>query len=224
MKIEAFSEGKNLDAPEANEDQFLVLPERGYAVFDGATDNTGRLYDGKRGGWHASRIAMQAVGEYMLEPAERELRPERLIERISTAMRAAYARHGILDVARTDHAYRFGATLTLARDAGLLAGRRYTAHFSVAAELPDILAEEKIVTDGKTLQGLELQRCHRVFAFLYSQILAHGRVFGDFQMIHHLDHVFGHLRSIPGRIVWLLAFAMAAAIHCHHAKARFCNG
>ncbi|MFZ5495244.1 MAG: DJ-1 family glyoxalase III [Verrucomicrobiota bacterium] len=34
-------------------------------------------------------------------------------------------------------------------DAGLLAGRRYTAHFSVAPELPAILAAEKIVTDGK---------------------------------------------------------------------------
>lgn len=34
-------------------------------------------------------------------------------------------------------------------DCGLLAGRRYTAHFSVANELPAILAEERIVTDGK---------------------------------------------------------------------------
>lgn len=34
-------------------------------------------------------------------------------------------------------------------DAGLLAGRRYTAHFSVAAELPAILTDEKVVTDGK---------------------------------------------------------------------------
>ena len=34
-------------------------------------------------------------------------------------------------------------------DCGLLAGRRYTAHFSVAAELPAILAQEKVVTDGK---------------------------------------------------------------------------
>ena len=50
MKIEAFTEGKNLDAPEANEDQFLVLPGVGYAVFDGATDIAGHLYDGKRGG------------------------------------------------------------------------------------------------------------------------------------------------------------------------------
>ena len=34
-------------------------------------------------------------------------------------------------------------------DAGLLADRRYTAHFSVANELPDILADERAVTDGK---------------------------------------------------------------------------
>ena len=36
-------------------------------------------------------------------------------------------------------------------DAGLLAGRRYTAHFSVAHELPAILAHERTVTDGKLL-------------------------------------------------------------------------
>jgi hypothetical protein len=118
MKIEAFSEGKNLDAPEANEDQFLVLPGRGYAVLDGATDNTGRLYDGKRGGWHASRIAMQAVGDFVLDPAERELRPESLIDRISAAFRASYEQHGILEIARSDPAFRFGATLTLAADLG----------------------------------------------------------------------------------------------------------
>ncbi|AOS45757.1 Chaperone protein YajL [Lacunisphaera limnophila] len=34
-------------------------------------------------------------------------------------------------------------------DAGLLTGRRYTAHFSVAGELPAILAHEKVVTDGR---------------------------------------------------------------------------
>ena len=34
-------------------------------------------------------------------------------------------------------------------DAGLLAGRRYTAHFSVADELPNILSEARVVTDGK---------------------------------------------------------------------------
>ena len=34
-------------------------------------------------------------------------------------------------------------------DAGLLAGRRYTAHPSVAGELPEILADARVVRDGR---------------------------------------------------------------------------
>jgi 4-methyl-5(b-hydroxyethyl)-thiazole monophosphate biosynthesis len=41
------------------------------------------------------------------------------------------------------------AAPTVLNDCGLLAGRRYTAHFSVADELPAILSNERIVTDGK---------------------------------------------------------------------------
>lgn len=41
------------------------------------------------------------------------------------------------------------AAPTVLHDAGLLAGRRYTAHFSVANELPHILAAERVVTDGR---------------------------------------------------------------------------
>lgn len=36
-------------------------------------------------------------------------------------------------------------------DAGLLSARRYTAHFSVAGELPSILADERVVVDGKLI-------------------------------------------------------------------------
>ena len=45
------------------------------------------------------------------------------------------------------------AAPTVLHDAGLLAGRRYTAHFSVAAELPSILAGERTVVDGRVLTG-----------------------------------------------------------------------
>jgi 4-methyl-5(b-hydroxyethyl)-thiazole monophosphate biosynthesis len=41
------------------------------------------------------------------------------------------------------------AAPTVLNDCGLLAGRRYTAHFSVASELSAILAGERVVTDGK---------------------------------------------------------------------------
>jgi len=43
------------------------------------------------------------------------------------------------------------AAPTVLHDAGLLTGRRYTAHFSVAAELPHLLANERVVSDGKLL-------------------------------------------------------------------------
>jgi protein deglycase len=43
------------------------------------------------------------------------------------------------------------AAPTVLHDAGVLDGRRYTAHFSVAAELPAILSEERVVVDGRVL-------------------------------------------------------------------------
>lgn len=43
------------------------------------------------------------------------------------------------------------AAPTVLHDAGLLGGRRYTAHFSVAKELPAILSEERVVLDGHLL-------------------------------------------------------------------------
>ena len=40
------------------------------------------------------------------------------------------------------------AAPTVLNAAGLLEGRRYTAHFSVAAELPEIIADRRVVVDG----------------------------------------------------------------------------
>lgn len=41
------------------------------------------------------------------------------------------------------------AAPTVLADAGLLVGRRFTAHHSVARELPEALLNEKVVTDGR---------------------------------------------------------------------------
>lgn len=43
------------------------------------------------------------------------------------------------------------AAPTVLNDAGLLAGRRYTAHPSVAGELTAILADQRVVVDGRIL-------------------------------------------------------------------------
>lgn len=43
------------------------------------------------------------------------------------------------------------AAPTVLLDAGVLTGRRFTAHTSVAAELPALLANERVVVDGKLI-------------------------------------------------------------------------
>jgi 4-methyl-5(b-hydroxyethyl)-thiazole monophosphate biosynthesis len=43
------------------------------------------------------------------------------------------------------------AAPTILHDAGLLRGRRYTAHFSVATELPDIQSTERCVVDDNII-------------------------------------------------------------------------
>jgi 4-methyl-5(b-hydroxyethyl)-thiazole monophosphate biosynthesis len=43
------------------------------------------------------------------------------------------------------------AAPTVLADAGLLKGRRFTAHFSVHAELPDALGAERVVEDGNLI-------------------------------------------------------------------------
>lgn len=118
MRIEAFTEGKDLDAPEANEDQLLILPGRGYAVIDGVTDRTGHRYDCMLAGKVAGRVVQGAVAELLIDPPPPERLVDVLVERVSCAIRAAYERHGLLEVARSDRTRRFGATLALAVDYG----------------------------------------------------------------------------------------------------------
>lgn len=118
MRIEAFSEGKDLDAPQANEDQLLILPGRGYAVIDGVTDRTGHRYDGMLAGKVAGRTVQAAVAALLVDPPPPDSLAGVLVERVSAAIRAAYQRYGILDTARADRTRRFGATLALAVDYG----------------------------------------------------------------------------------------------------------
>ena len=118
MRIEAFSEGKNLDDPDANEDQLLILPGRGYAVIDGVTDRTGHRYDGMLAGRMAGLVVRDATAAFLLDPANRDLDPVKLVAHVSAAIQAAYARFEIAEIARTQPERRFGATLALAAECG----------------------------------------------------------------------------------------------------------
>ncbi|MDX6748486.1 protein phosphatase 2C domain-containing protein [Geminicoccaceae bacterium 1502E] len=117
MHVEAFSEGKDLDRPELNEDQFLILPGRGFAVIDGVTDRTGHCYEGLLAGRMAAGIVQQAVASFLLDPAERA-DPARLVRHVTGAIRAAYERFGMLATAEQAPERRFGATLAFCADLG----------------------------------------------------------------------------------------------------------
>ncbi len=118
MRIDAFSEGKNLDDPGANEDQLLALPGRGYAVIDGVTDRTGHRYDGMLAGQMAGLLVRDATAGFLLDPANRDLDPAALVAHVTAAIQRAYARFGITEEAENRPARRFGATLALAADLG----------------------------------------------------------------------------------------------------------
>ncbi|WP_201836909.1 PP2C family serine/threonine-protein phosphatase [Microvirga zambiensis] len=113
MLIEAFSEAKDPSAPDTNEDRFVVLPGRAYAVIDGVTDRLGTRYNGMLSGQYAATIVKEAL-EYALTRPDRPTDTKLLIPILTQAIADAYRTHGTLDAARSDVNYRFSSTLTVA--------------------------------------------------------------------------------------------------------------
>lgn len=64
------------------------------------------------------------------------------------------------------------AAPTVLHDAGVLKGRRHTAHYSVAAELPELRPQERVVTDGHVITsrgaGTSLDFAVRLVEVLFS--------------------------------------------------------
>ncbi len=118
MHLQAFSAAKDPDRPEANEDRFVVVPDRLYAVIDGVTDRTGRRYGDRTGGRLAAETVERALLALALDEEFRSIDAAGLVQRLDRAFRSAYARHGVLDAAAASDADRIGSTLALALDRG----------------------------------------------------------------------------------------------------------
>ncbi len=90
---------------------------------------------------------LDALGENIFDLLFLPGGPGVALMRADPRVRAAVLRHHQAD--------RWLAAICAApavlHDAGLLAGRRYTAHFSVASELTAILADQRVVADGHLL-------------------------------------------------------------------------
>lgn len=193
MRIEAFSEGKYLDDPAASEDRFLVVPGRGYAAIDGATDISGRLYEGRCGGWWGGETVMRAVAGFLGIATPREMRAEPLVEHVSAAIRGLYARLGVEDAMRDDPARRFGATLALAVDLG--DAYRF---FLLGDSGLRINGTDCFVEDG----GLDLVTASmRVAA--YRAVAAAGGTLEDCRRVGRTCAFFGARRLHPDMRPWL---------------------
>jgi hypothetical protein len=118
VRLSAFSAAKDPDRPETNEDRFVAVPDRLYAVIDGVTDRTGRRYGGRTGGRTAAEAVEMALLGIAQDGSHRDIDVQRLVARLDHAFQDAYRRHGVFDDAKAAETHRFGSTLALAVDRG----------------------------------------------------------------------------------------------------------
>ncbi len=114
MEIEVFSLAADPDDPASNEDRHVVVRDRAYAVIDGASDKTGKRYDGLTGGQIAGRIVEAAIRAVCAPRGAEEISWARLVGEINKGFEKAYAHYGLAEAGRVSPPARFVAQLTLA--------------------------------------------------------------------------------------------------------------
>lgn len=92
MNIEVFSHSKYKGTAKPGDDVLLVIPDRVLAVFDGATDPTGRLYGKESSGRFAARIAARTVAQLDTAGELATLEAASIFQAISDAVRAEAGR------------------------------------------------------------------------------------------------------------------------------------
>jgi hypothetical protein len=113
-QFEGFTQAKNPNLPQTNEDQIVVVPTIGFAVIDGATDITGKRFDDRLGSAATGgRLAAVAIAEALrtrLSAPAGLPAPEALIACASAAVADLYERLAMADIARasSDHRFRAG--------------------------------------------------------------------------------------------------------------------
>lgn len=123
-----------------------VLRRAGVEVTVAALEDTMHV-TGRNGITLHADTTLATVGEQLFDLLFLPGGPGVKLLRADPRVRAAVLAHAVAD--------RWLAAIcaapTVLHDAGLLPGRRYTAHFSVANELTAIIASERTVADGRLL-------------------------------------------------------------------------
>lgn len=119
-QLEAFSLGKKLSAPEANEDSLVIMPNLGYAVIDGVTDRNGTRYGGMLSGQFASRTVKAAIEKFMLaqgdasQPGLQFAGAQHFVDYLGAAIYAGYIANDAVEAVTSDWKQRGGCTVMAA--------------------------------------------------------------------------------------------------------------
>lgn len=125
IACEAFSQGKLLARPEANEDAFLIVPGRGYVVIDGVSDRTGARIGGAATGLFVAQAVRRAFLRLFAEDSGGPSSAggwfagaEDLVRRLSEEVEAAYAAAGVAEAVAADARLRGGCAFAAALQVG----------------------------------------------------------------------------------------------------------
>ncbi len=112
---EAFTQAKDKEKPDSNEDRIVAVSDQLYAVIDGATDKSGRIYDGLTGGQIAGRILEDVLRNVVGgQGGSNPIGCPAILRRVNRRLQHQYRALGIAEVIREEPWRRFSAQASIA--------------------------------------------------------------------------------------------------------------
>jgi hypothetical protein len=115
--IETFTQSKEKGNPASNEDRVVAVPDRLYAVIDGATDKSGLKHAGLTGGQIVGRILEDVIRGMVRDSGGGEaqaLAIPALLRRVNRRLQRFYRASDLAGAIRRDPWRRFAAQLSIA--------------------------------------------------------------------------------------------------------------
>jgi len=111
---EAFTQAKDKENPDGNEDRLIVVPNRLYAVLDGATDKSGKTHGGLTGGQIAGRVLEEALRNLARDLDKSRAPPlKTLLDRLTGALARRYRALGLSAAMKKTPWARFSAQASI---------------------------------------------------------------------------------------------------------------
>jgi hypothetical protein len=114
MHLEAFTLAKNPNDAARNEDRYVVVPGRAYAVIDGVSDKTGLRYNGLTGGQAAGQAVEEIIREVCRIERPETIEADWLSARLQERFRTLLDEISASGTSEAPPATWFGAQLALA--------------------------------------------------------------------------------------------------------------